>query len=104
MSEREPAAPRSTEHDVAGTIGAKAGRKLRGRARRRHGLWLELGVFGLVGWAIAVPALAGVGLGLWLDRHVGGRVSWTLTLLLVGVGLGCVNAWYWVRRESRDER
>ena len=30
------------------------------------------------------------------------RISWTLTLLIIGVVLGSLNAWYWVKRESRD--
>ena len=40
-------------------------------------------------------------LGLWLDRHWPGDFSWTLALLLAGVTLGCLNAWYWVDMESR---
>jgi ATP synthase protein I len=75
------------------------------RARRagRWSVWFGLGMFGLVGWAVAIPALLGVALGVWLDGRVPGRRSWTLTLLLVGLALGCVNAWYWVKRESGRE-
>jgi ATP synthase protein I len=47
--------------------------------------------------------VVGVALGLWLDSRFPSRVSWTLTLLLTGVLLGSLNAWYWVKRESRDE-
>jgi len=46
------------------------------------------------------PTLVGIGLGLWLDRRFPGRASWTLTLLIIGVALGCLNAWYWVKQES----
>ena len=84
-------------------VGDKARRKLRARAEGRRGVWFGLGMFGLVGWAVAVPALLGVAVGLWLDTRAAGRLSWTVTLLLVGIALGCLNAWYWVRRESRDE-
>lgn len=65
-------------------------------------MWFSLGLFGLVGWSVTLPTLAGVALGVWIDRHWPGRVSWTLTLLLVGVALGCANAWHWVEHESRD--
>ena len=45
-------------------------------------------------------SMLGAGVGLWLDAmEVGGAASWTLALLVAGVILGCVNAWYWVRRE-----
>jgi ATP synthase protein I len=91
------------EREVADAVGRKAERKLRARRRGRRGVWFGLGMFGLVGWAVALPTVAGVALGLWLDARFPSRVSWTLSLLLVGALLGSLNAWYWVTRESRDE-
>lgn len=58
-------------------------------------------MFGLVGWAVTVPTLAGVALGWWIDGKTEGEVSWTLNLLVVGLLLGCWNAWHWVEREGR---
>lgn len=84
-------------------IGRKAERKLKARRQRGHRIWFGLGMFGLVGWAVAVPTILGIAAGIWLDRNVPSRFSWTLTLLFVGVALGCLNAWYWVQRESRHE-
>ena len=57
-------------------------------------------MLGLVGWSVVVPTLLGIAIGLWLDRSFSGPASWTLTFLLFGVGLGCVNAWYWVQRQN----
>jgi ATP synthase protein I len=91
------------EREVADTVGRKAARKLRARRTGRRGVWFGLGMFGLVGWAVALPTVLGVALGLWLDARFPSRVSWTLTLLLTGVALGSLNAWYWITRESRDE-
>ncbi|MEQ8763950.1 MAG: AtpZ/AtpI family protein [Planctomycetota bacterium] len=82
-------------------VARKAERKLRARRRGRHPLWFGLGMFGLIGWSVALPTVAGVSLGLWLDNRFAGPPSWTLTLLFIGVAIGCVNAWYWVRREAR---
>jgi ATP synthase protein I len=76
-------------------------RKLRARRRRREGVWFGLGMFGLVGWSVAVPTLLGLALGLWIDATWPGRFSWTLMLLLAGVIIGCLNAWYWLDEESR---
>ena len=84
-------------------VGRDAERKLRARSERRHTAWFGLGMFGLVGWSVAIPTLAGITLGLWLDARWPGPQSWTLTFLLIGVGLGCLNAWYWVRQESRRD-
>jgi ATP synthase protein I len=87
---------------LAKTVGHKLARHERARSEARQAVWFGLGMFGLVGWAVAVPTVLGVALGLWLDHHwASGRISWTLTMLLVGVLLGCGNAWYWVERESR---
>ncbi len=88
---------------VADAIAGKARRKKEALKRHDENVWYGLGMFGLVGWAVAVPTLLGVALGLWLDAHTSTRFSWTLSLLFLGVIIGSINAWYWVRRESRDD-
>jgi len=77
-------------------------RKLRARRQGDRGVWFGFGMFGLVGWAVTIPALLCIALGVWIDSRWPGGYSWTLMLLLVGVGLGCLNAWYWVSRERRE--
>lgn len=89
------------EREVTEAVGRKAQRKLRARREGRRGVWFGLGMFGLIGWAVALPTVIGVAVGLWVDARWPSRISWTLTLLLVGALLGCLNAWYWVERESR---
>lgn len=88
---------------VGERIGRKAERKLKARREPTRGLWFGLGMFGLVGWSVAIPTVAGIALGIWLDAVFGDRVSWTLTFLFVGIVLGCLNAWWWVQRESRHD-
>jgi ATP synthase protein I len=83
-------------------VGKREKRKLKARGRERR-VWFGLGMFGLIGWAVAVPTILGVMLGVWLDRAWPAHFSWTLALLAVGVILGCVNAWYWVKREMQEE-
>ena len=61
-------------------------------------VWFGLGMFGIVGWAVAIPTLIGVALGLWIDRTWPSQYSWALMLLIAGVLIGCMNAAYWVRR------
>ncbi|MEZ4583866.1 MAG: AtpZ/AtpI family protein [Caldilineaceae bacterium] len=68
--------------------------------RKGDSVWFGLGMFGLVGWSVAVPTLAFAALGIWIDRTWPSRYSWTLMLLLLGVGLGCASAWYWLTRAS----
>lgn len=83
------------------TIGDRATRRI--AARRRHdSVWFWLGMLGLIGWSVAVPTVAGVALGLWLDRVLPAPFPWVLTFLVIGLGTGLANAWYWVRRSSDD--
>jgi ATP synthase protein I len=64
-------------------------------------VWFGLGMFGLVGWSVAVPTLIGIVVGVWLDARAGDpQISWTLTGLVVGVAVGCGLAWFWVRQEA----
>ena len=46
---------------------------------------------------VAVPAVAGALLGRWLDAELATGVFWTLSLLTLGLALGCVGAWRHVR-------
>lgn len=94
MSDRDP-------EELDRAVGRKAARKARARGEGRHRLWFGIGMFGLVGWAVAVPALAGIALGLWLDHRFPGPPSWTITGLVTGTILGCLNAWWWVQRHGR---
>ena len=82
-------------------VGTKARRRLRARRSRYGDLWFGLGMFGVVGWSVAVPSVVLTALGVWLDRRYPSPVSWTLTCLAAGVGLGCLNAWFWIRGERR---
>lgn len=88
---------------MAKAIGQRAARRRKARRAGRRTVWFGLGMFGLVGWAVALPAIVGVGLGAWLDLKFQTKLNWTLALLLAGVAVGCLNAWYWISRESRDD-
>ena len=81
---------------------SKQRRKLRARRDGSRSVWFGLGMFGLVGWSIAVPALVGIAVGAWLDARYSGRVSWRLTLLLIGVAIGFWNANRWMHRETEE--
>lgn len=99
----EPKAPGEMppvpEEDFSREVERKESRKLKARSRDGGGVWFGLGMFGLIGWSVALPALAGVALGAWIDRTWPSRYSWTLMLLLGGIILGSLNAWHWVSQE-----
>ncbi len=82
-------------------VGAKAARKLKARRHAHPGVWFGLGMMGLVGWSVAVPVLLGTAFGVWLDERHPGTHSWTLTFLIIGLAVGCLNAWHWIDKEDK---
>lgn len=81
---------------------AKSERRERALRRRSPTIGSWVGTFGLVGWTVVVPTLLGLALGLFLDDRFGGRLRFTVSFLLLGVVIGSVTAWYWLRREIVD--
>ncbi len=82
-------------------VGEKEIRKVRARRTRDRSIWFGLGMFGVVGWSVAIPTLLGLASGIWIDSNYPSQYSWTLMGLLIGLVVGCVNAWYWVTSEGR---
>jgi ATP synthase protein I len=104
MSDEPNAKVSKAEPTFAEQVGAKAARKLGARQNPAPGVWFGLGMMGLVGWSVVVPTLLGAALGLWLDKQHPGKHAWTLALLVVGLAVGCLNAWHWVKKEDRAMR
>ena len=88
--------------DFSEQVGSKEARKLKARGQKDRNIWFGLGMFGIVGWSVAIPTLLGTALGIWIDANFPSRFSWTLMLLFLGVGLGSANAWYWVNRTGKN--
>ena len=94
----------TTERETAfhRQLDTKVSRKLKAQHKVTKTIWSGLGMMGLIGWAVAVPTLLGAALGIWLDKHHPGPHPWTLALLMLGLTLGCFNAWRWVEKEDRE--
>jgi ATP synthase protein I len=100
----EPEKTSKNATTFAGKVGVKAARKLKARRNSTQGVWFGLGMMGLIGWSVVVPTLLGAALGVWLDKHYPGGRSWTLALLVAGLTIGCLNAWFWVAKEDKAMR
>jgi ATP synthase protein I len=56
---------------------------------------------GTLGLMFVLPVIFGVYLGHWLDnRSPGYSMFWTLSLLLVGVGVGAMNMYLMIRSKE----
>ena len=102
MANRSTDKTSKDEPPLALRVGTKAERKLKAQRNMNRTVWLGLGMMGLIGWSVAVPMLLGTAFGLWLDRYYPVNFSWTLTLLIIGLFVGCLNAWHWVAKEHRE--
>jgi ATP synthase protein I len=83
-------------------VSDKERRKLKARREGKESVWQGFGVFGLIGWSVAVPTVLFVLLGIFLDEQYGGRQSYTLAMLAAGLFVGVMNAWYWVNRKMKE--
>ena len=83
-------------------IAKKENRKLNAQRVRSGSAWAGLGMFGMIGWSVAIPTLLGAALGIWLDKHYPETFSWALSFLMIGLITGCIIAWSWVAKEDKE--
>jgi len=82
-------------------VGDKEKRRLQAQSEKKS-VWAGLGLYGMVGWSVAVPTLLGAALGIWLDKRYQVHFSWTLSLLITGLMIGCLVAWNWIQKENKE--
>lgn len=82
-------------------VGTRARRKLNARRNSTRDVWFGLGTMGVIGWSVVVPTLSGAVIGVWVDKTYATKNRWTLTLLVAGLSIGCINAWLWVAKEDK---
>jgi ATP synthase protein I len=95
--------PNQKNQEYTAKVEGVVRRHLKAEKEKDNSILVGLGMFGLVGWAVAIPTLLGIALGVWLDRRWPSHYSWTLMLLFLGLITGCINAWFWVRQSSKEE-
>lgn len=78
----------------------KEQRKVRARKEGDRSVWFGLGMFGLVGWSVAIPTVVGALIGIWIDKKFPSQHSWTIMGIVIGVLIGCFNAWRWMNKEG----
>ena len=104
MTEQEDNKRPNASNILKEQVEKKADRRRWAKTQKSSDVWFGFGMFGLIGWAVAIPTIIGITFGIWLDHTWPvGRISWTVSLLFVGIILGCMNAWHWVNRERQLE-
>ena len=100
VGERRIADRRRADSTAVGPDGEKLAADAAARERERSRFWYDFLRFNLTGWSVVVPTLAGLAIGNWIDNRYPTSFSWALVLMGIGLFLGCLNAWYWIRRQD----
>lgn len=90
------------KNDASEAIRRRAERMQKTRDEPKYSPLNGLGVFGVIGWSVAIPTVAGALLGGWLNRVAPQSFSWPIALILGGVVVGAMVAWNWIDK-SRDK-
>ena len=68
------------------------------KASRERSVLAQLGYFGSLGLLFVLPVVGGAYLGAWLDRKMPDfSSSWTVSLIIVGVVVGAINVYLFIR-------
>ena len=74
-------------------------RRMQRAEREQHTLLAQTIFLGTLGLVLVIPVVAGAYLGRWLDSLVSGySVRWTVSLILLGLGIGIMNVYLLLRR------
>lgn len=88
-----------SELDRLGARVRRQAERLARAERDRPRLLAQTVFLGTLALLLVLPIVAGAYLGAWLDARAAGWSSrWTVSLLLLGVLLGAVNVYLFVRR------
>lgn len=90
----------SKKDDTSEAIRRRAQRMEESRNAPKYSPLSGLGVFGVVGWSVAIPTVAGAFLGMWLNRVAPQNFSWPIALILGGVVVGALVAWSWIDKNQ----
>ncbi len=98
----QPLKNKNNQDFFSGRIAQKEKQKVKALREKNGTVWFGLGMMGMVGWSVTVPALIGAALGIWLDKKHPQSFSWKLSLLIAGLCAGSLIAWYWISKEAKE--
>ncbi len=92
-----PGDPRSRQQQLESNVERQV-RQMKQAERDRRTLLAQTVYLGAIGVMIALPIVAGAYLGRWLDSRLAGyAVHWTISMIFLGIVVGAVNVYLFVR-------
>lgn len=90
-------APKSEHDDWQAEVDRQI-RRARKAEQERRSLMAQTAYIGVLGLLFVLPVILGAYLGRWLDEHAAGySISWTVNLICLGVIVGAINVYLFVR-------
>ncbi len=90
----------SREQDLRKKVEVQA-RRMRQAERDRPTLLAHTRFIGILGLLFVLPVVGGAYLGRWLDERMPGySVTWTVGMILLGLVLGALNVYLYVREKE----
>lgn len=66
--------------------------------KQRNTILAQTTYLGTIGFIFILPVILGAYLGVWLDNQLKGfSISWTISLIIVGVFIGAINVYLFIK-------
>lgn len=89
--------PERNHHRLRESVQSRV-KRMKKAAAERPTVFAQTVYLGTLGLVFVLPVVAGAYLGSWLDERLRGySFSWTLTLILLGVFVGAIDAYLLIR-------
>ena len=76
----------------------KAANRLEQAEKERSTVLAQTAYIGVLGLLFVLPVIGGAYLGQWIDSLIAGySMRWTLSLIFLGIVIGVVNVYYFIR-------
>lgn len=76
----------------------KAANRLEQAEKERSTVLAQTAYIGVLGLLFVLPVIGGAYLGKWIDSLIAGySMRWTLSLIFLGIVIGVVNVYYFIR-------
>jgi len=88
------------ERAALGKLVESQSKRMEKAKQERQSVAAQTIYLGVLGFLLVLPIIVGAFLGRWLDERMSGySLRWTLSLIILGVAVGAVNVYLFIREK-----